>query len=119
MMIVRYINLLQNENSYIYCLFTYSIIINLLVLVGGGEMGHTFLHINFAQGCSRVLQQQFGWKPRRRPMPMSFILLPFFVIVVFLIIVIVIVLFVILVTFVCIFKWSRTKCPFLQAGPYF
>ena len=50
---------------------------------------------------------------------MSFILLPFFVIVVFLIIVIVIVLFVILVTFVCIFKWSRTKCPFLQAGPYF
>ena len=52
-------------------------------------------------------------------MPMSFILLPFFVIVVFLIIVIVIVLFVIPVAFVCIFKWSGTKYPFLQAGPNF
>ena len=52
-------------------------------------------------------------------MPMSFIFLPFLVIIVFLIIVILVIILVILVTFVCIFKWSRTKCPFLQAGPYF
>ena len=138
-MIIRYIKLLRNGDCYTNCLCTSSIIINLLILragerwVKGGNVSRTIFwcqicsifltqypDVKFAQGCSRVLQQQFGWKPRRqRPMPMSFIFLPFLVIIVFLIIVILVIILVILVTFVCIFKWSRTKCPFLQAGPYF
>ena len=98
-----------------------------LHIEGGGRRdgwkGEIFLtqypDMKFAQGCSRVLQQQFGWKPRRwRPMPMSFILLPFLVIVVFLIsVIVIVVILLILVTFV--FKWSGNKCPILQAGPYF
>ena len=126
MMIIRYIKLLRNGDCYTNCLCTSSIIINLFILRAGERWvkGRNFLtqypDVKFVQGCSRVLQQQFGWKPRRqRPMPMSFIFLPFLVIIVFLIIVILVIILVILVTFVCIFKWSRTKCPFLQAGPYF